>query len=154
MQLKYLILAVLVVITFAGVSSASFLDDIMGAAINEYETTYYETPGSVINYYAPQPGSGGESPVFETVGIDFIATPSGTIRKGTTITLNAFQTSGTTLGSNTRWQFCYGNNVFANGQSISFRLTTPGTFGAKLTVLDNDNKLTGSTRKNGLWVVK
>lgn len=88
------------------------------------------------------------APVYEKVGMAFTIDPSkSTFKQGSTITLTAYQTSGTTLGSSATWQWDIPSGTSSmlrlNGAIVSAKLTKVGKNTIYIRVRDEAKGLTG-----------
>lgn len=91
------------------------------------------------------------APVYEKVGISMSISPSSSTYKfGTTVTLSAIQTSGTTLGSTSIWAWDIPSGASSmarlNGPTVTTQLTKVGKSTIYIRVRDESKSLTGQAQ--------
>lgn len=102
-------------------------------------------------WYAPKPCYSCVTPTpkkeYEVVKMAFTMDPAkSTYKYGSTVTLTAYQTSGTPLGPDTTWQWDIpkGTSITRlNGSIVTAKLTTPGKNTIYIRVRDEVKALTG-----------
>jgi len=144
MQNRLVTILLLLVIS-TGVCYAD--NDLMTTIIDNVVSDQLYKP--CVDCYDPNPTP---APVYTPVGVDFMISNSQ-VRAGQPTTITGFQTSGTTLGDNTWWQYTIqsGSEVkVLNGQSITFKPKSSGkTYYVALTARDSTQMLNGYIKKQG-----